>query len=79
MNLVVPAVIIAVASVIVHADSGKSRCFSVLPFVYLFSILPRECINLKVNSYLNIADCAHSTYTKTVRKSPDPPPRRQIL
>ena len=48
MNLVVPAVTIAVASVIVHAGSGKSRCFPVLPFVYLFSILPHESINVKV-------------------------------
>ena len=79
MNLVVPAEIIAVAFVIVHAGSGKSRCFSVLPFVYLFSILLHESINVKVNSYLNIAECAHSTYTKTMRKGADPPPRHQIL
>ena len=31
MNLVVPAVILAVPTVVVHTVSGKSRCFSVLP------------------------------------------------
>ena len=49
MNLVEPGEIIAVAFVIVHAGSGKSRCLSVLPFVYLFSILPHESINMKEN------------------------------
>ena len=45
MNLVVPAVIIAVATVVVHAGSGMLLC---LTFVYLFSLLPRESINVKV-------------------------------
>ena len=47
MNLVVSAVIIAVASVIVHAGSGKSRCFSLSYLLstsslsYLVKVLPK--------------------------------------
>ena len=44
INLVLPTMM---HFVIVHAGSGKSRC---LPFVYLFSILRRENISVKVNS-----------------------------
>ena len=39
MNLVMSAVVIAVAFVIVYVGNEKSHCVTVLPFVYLFSIL----------------------------------------
>ena len=48
MNLVMPAVVIAVAFVIVHIGNEKSRCVAVLPFVYLVYILMCQCINIHI-------------------------------
>ena len=66
INLVWPAVAIAVMFAVLRASSRTGDEAD------LFSILLHD---------LNIAECAHSVYTKTVHtcKCPDPPPRRQIL